>query len=193
MQMREPKRLFFALWPGGDIRAQAAATAKTLFAQHSLTGHRSKPRLYHVTLFFLGDKVPVTTEAAARKLAAQIDAPPFRLRLDMAGSFPNPEIPIWLGPSTPPAELKHLDQSLRGTLKGLRLTRQPGFKPHLTIMRNAIEPLQDETIEPIEWWVDEFVLIQSFVMTGSVQYEVLERFPLRGEPLKPAPKQSELF
>ena len=193
MQTPEPKRLFFALWPGSDIRAQTAATAKTLFARHSLTGRRSGPRLYHLTLFFLGDKVPATTEAAARKLAARIDAPPFRLRLDQAGSFPNPEIPIWLGASAPPAELKHLDQSLRTTLRVLPLARQPSFKPHLTIMRNASEPLHDEPVEPIEWWVDEFVLIQSFVMPGSVHYEVLERFPLRGSPLKPEPKQTELF
>lgn len=193
MQATEPKRLFFALWPGGDIRAQAAATAKTLFARHSLTGRRSGPRLYHLTLFFLGDKVAATTETAARKLAARIDAPPFRLRLDQAGSFPNAEIVIWLGPSAPPAELKHLDQALRATLKVLPVPRQPGYKPHLTIMRNANEALRNEPVEPIEWWVDEFVLIQSFVMPGSVHYEVLERFPLRGAPLKPEPRQAELF
>ncbi|MGH8453216.1 MAG: RNA 2',3'-cyclic phosphodiesterase [Nevskiales bacterium] len=193
MQTLEPKRLFFALWPDDTMRARVAELADALFKRRGLSGHPSRQRLYHLTLNFLGDAVPAPIEASAHKIAARIEAPPFILRLDKAGSFNNPQIPIWLGPSAPSAELKHLDQILRRTLKGLPVGPTPGFKPHITIMRDANRRLRDEMVEPVEWSVGEFVLIHSFRDKGQFQYQVLERYPLRGAPLKPEPKQAELF
>jgi hypothetical protein len=45
-------------------------------------------------------------------------------------------------------------------------------------------------IEPIDWNVNEFVLIRS---TPPNPYEILQRYALKGEPLKPPPEQLGLL
>jgi 2'-5' RNA ligase len=191
--MAEPNRLFFALWPGDPVRRKAALAAEALRARHALGGYLSKPERYHITLFFLGDEVPKEVEVAAIKAARHIEAPPFTLRLDQAGGFRNPQIPIWLGAGNPPPELEYLEQALRKALAGLPLGRQPRFKPHLTVLRSAEKLLRTEAIEPIEWRVDGFVLIRSVTGKGPVRYTELAHYPLRGKPLPPQPRQGKLF
>jgi RNA 2',3'-cyclic 3'-phosphodiesterase len=191
--MPEPNRLFFALWPHEALRARIAEQADALFQRRGLRGHPSRPARYHITLYFLGDAVPAAVEASARKAAARIEAPPFVLQLDQAGSFNNPQVPVWFGPSEIPAELAHLDQTLRRALKGLPVGPTPRFKPHLTVMRDASPRLRPEPLQPIAWQVEEFVLIRSHLDKGRFRYEVLECYPLRGAALPPPPRQGSLF
>ena len=54
------------------------------------------------------------------------------------------------------------------------------FVPHLTIARNAKIVLPPTPIEPIEWAVDEFVLIRSRLDLQPVRYDVIGRWPLQG-------------
>jgi RNA 2',3'-cyclic 3'-phosphodiesterase len=189
----EPKRLFFALWPSDETRAHVSQAADRLIDERGLTGYKSRPARYHVTLYFLGDQVSAELEAAARKAAAQIQTPPFVMPLDQIGSFNNRAIPVWLGCSVIPPELKHLDNSLRKAFKGLSFERQPRFAPHLTIMRNATKRLPTRLIDPIAMPVKEFVLIHSIITDASVEYRVLARYPLNGHPLPPEPQQGKLF
>ena len=193
MQAPEPNRLFFALSPVEAVRNRVAATADFLCTQHTRGGRRIKPDRYHITLFFLGNHVPGPVEAAALKAAARIEAPPFTLRLDQAGSFRNKLVPVWLGPSELPAELVFLEQLMRKTFAGLTQEQQPRFVPHLTILREAEKPLRKEPIEPIDWPVREFVLIRSILHKPPRHYERLRSYPLRGGPLPPEPKQFQLL
>lgn len=186
-------RLFFALWPDDPVRRRIAASAEALRTGHALGGYLSKPGRYHMTLYFLGDHVTEETEAAAIKAARNIDAPPFTLCLDLAGCFPNAQIPVWLAPSAPPRELAYLEQMLQKHLAGLPRERQPRFKPHLTVLRSAENKLPSQAIKPIEWRVKEFILIHSVVGKGPVHYSELARYPLRGAALPPEPRQGDLF
>lgn len=187
------RRLFFALWPDEALRAQLAERADALIRHRGIIGHPSRPQRYHLTLNFLGDAVPAAVETSVRRAATRIQAPPFTLRLDKAGSFNNKDIPVWFGCQEPPLELRHLDQRLRSALRGLPVDKNPGLKPHLTILRGAEKRLRDETIVPIEWQVQEFVLIDSYLDETPVRYEILERYPLRGGPLQPEPVQFSLL
>lgn len=193
VQTQDPKRLFFALWPPEAVRGEISTVADNLIKQRGLTGHKSRRRRYHLTLFFLGDKVTADIEVAAHKAAARIRAPSFSLRLDQAGSFNNREIPVWLGCSDIPAELRFLDQALRRQLKGLTCERQPRFAPHVTILRNATTRLPLTAVTPVDWAIQEFVLIHSSISDHSVEYTVLQRYPLKGPPLAPEPQQGKLF
>ncbi len=189
----EPNRLFFALAPPPQVRSRAAAVAETLRREHRLGGRLLKPERYHLTLHFLGDFVSADTERAALKAAGTVAAPPFTLRLDRAGSFRNPKIPVWLGAAETPIALAHLEQMLRNALVHLPQERQPRFVPHLTVLREAARPLQPTAIEPIDWPVAEFVLIRSILHAYPAQYQTLARYPLRGSPLPPHPHQGDLF
>lgn len=193
MTVAEPNRVFFALWPNDPVRKKIEATARTLRTRHALGGSLSKAERYHLTLFFIGDHVMKETESAAARAARPINAPPFTLCLDQAGSFGNAQSPIWLGPSEPPRELAYLERMLHAQLAGLPRKPQPRFSPHLTILRRAAKTLHKEPIEPIRWRVEEFVLIRSTTSQDSIRYRELARYSLHGKPLPPEPEQATLF
>ncbi len=192
--LTEPKRLFFALWPSEDVRAHVSKAADRLIDERGLTGYKTRPDRYHVTLHYLGDQVGADVESAVRKAAAKIKAPAFVLPLDQIGSFNKRAVPIWLGCHVMPAELKFLEQALRKSLKGLAVAApRPRFVPHLTILGNATKRLPIRLIDPIAMPVSEFVLIHSTITDASVEYQVIERYPLNGPPLLPEPEQGKLF
>lgn len=185
-------RLFFALWPHEGVRLQIASATDALCAQDALEGRRLNPERYHLTLKFIGDNVQPRMEAAALKVAEAIEAPPFRLRLDQAGSFRNANIPVWLGPSNIPTELSFLADSLARAFGARPRRGNLGFVPHLTILREARMQLPVQAIEPIDWPVEEFVLIRS-VFRPQADYEVLERYPLSAKRLPDVPQQFDLL
>jgi 2'-5' RNA ligase len=176
----ELNRLFFALWPNEAVRAASAAAARDLKIRMQPAGHLSAAERYHITLLFLGDYVPVATEAAAREAAAKVSAAPFELTLDHAGSFRNNrQIPWWLGTREPPAALRALYEHLRDTLNHAGVaSERMRFVPHLTVLRDAKVPLPVTSIKPIAWSVDEFVLVRSRLDLKPVRYELLGRWPL---------------
>lgn len=193
--MREPNRLFFALWPDVPVRAAAQAAARALKVKMQPGGYLSAPERYHLTLQFLGDFVPPDQQAAALAAAAQVRAAPFDLRLDHASSFKNPQIPWWLGPGEIPEALTRLYRTLQEHLTAARVsTERLRFQPHLTILRDAGLVLPRTPIPAIEWPVREFVLVRSRLDLKPVQYELLGRWPLQGgEAPPPAASQMALF
>jgi 2'-5' RNA ligase len=67
-----------------------------------------------------------------------------------------------------------------------------GSRPHVTIMRNAQKRLTEESIPAIDWRVEECALLSGIRYSGA-DYNVLQRFPLRGGPLPALPEQGQLF
>ncbi|WP_028080340.1 RNA 2',3'-cyclic phosphodiesterase [Solimonas soli] len=194
----EPNRLFFALWPGEAVRNACHAAAKQLNIRLPSGGYLSAPERYHVTLLFLGDRVPKPQEDAALRAAALVRAAPFTLTLDQAGSFRNREIPWWLGARTTPPALGDFHGRLRDAMVQANVSlERMRFVPHLTIARNAKIALPPTPIEPIRWEIAEFALIRSRLDLKPVSYELLGRWPLlgaAGEPPAPAaPPQLTLF
>lgn len=179
--MRELNRLFFALWPDEPTRMAAQDAAKTLKLKMQPGGYLSKPDRYHLTLQFLGDFVPAESEAAAQQAASLIRSAPFTLTLDHAGSFRNPKIPWWLAPRVSPPGLTRLYQRLHDKLLEVRvLPERMKFVPHLTVLRDAGQVLPQTAIQPIEWQVQEFVLLRSRLDLKPMHYDILGRWPLTG-------------
>lgn len=178
----EFNRLFFALWPNASVRTACHDAARELKLKLQPSGYASAPDRYHMTMLFLGDQVSSAHEASAMQAAALVRMAPFTLTLDHAGSFRNNRnVPWWLGPRKTPPELSRLHDRVRDAmLRTDTPIERMRFAPHLTIMR-ADRALPPTPITPIEWQVDEFVLIRSRLDLQPIRYEILGRWPLAGE------------
>ena len=151
-------RLFFAIWPDAPARERLAALGREV-AQVA----RGKPvpsANLHLTLAFLGEIEDARAEQLD-EMAAEIEAPAFRLRFDRVGSFAKARV-AWAGCSRAPAELVDLQSRLAKSLagRGFALEERP-FAPHLTLARKAATALPPARIEPIEWQVRDLALVAS--------------------------------
>lgn len=168
-------RLFFALWPGDDVRDALARAARgvDLFRD---TGRRVAPDKYHLTLHFVGNwsSRPDGIVDRARTAAASIAARGFHLVVDHAGAFRGARVG-WLAPSGN-SGLDALWAQLRRALDDAGVPRQAHerFSPHITVLRDLRTPVPETGIAPISWPVDDFVLVHSH--DGG--YEVIDRWPL---------------
>ncbi|MGH8072701.1 MAG: RNA 2',3'-cyclic phosphodiesterase [Lysobacter sp.] len=175
-------RLFFALWPGEQLRQGIADTASQLLQYHDAGGRRIGPHRYHLTLQFLGDyaELPPSLVEQAKAAAASVEVAPFELALDRAGSFRNRSIPWWLGCETPPEGLLRLWDSLGAALAraGIRVQSGKALVPHVTVLRDARLPLPATSIDPLDWPVDSFVLIHSELGARNA-YTMLGQWPRR--------------
>lgn len=57
----------------------------------------------------------------------------------------------------------------------------PDLKPwrvHMTLARKVVNPRRHGAIEPVEWNVEGFVLVESETLPEGPRYRVLERWPL---------------
>ncbi|WP_052100862.1 RNA 2',3'-cyclic phosphodiesterase [Novilysobacter arseniciresistens] len=176
------ERLFFALWPGDDLRRDIAAAADRIVDEHTPRGRRIGPHRYHLTLQFLGDfeALPPSLAGEACAAAASVRAPAFDLVLNRAGSFRNRSIPWWVGCEHVPAGLQQLWRQLGDALArgGVRVRSSKGLVPHVTIVRDAARPLSPIAVTPIPWRVDSFVLIHSVVGGARSRYTELGRWSL---------------
>ena len=173
-------RLFFALWPGQQVRDAIASRAGSLAVSYTFDGRRLRPDRYHMTLQFLGD-IPADQRdeviARASAAAAQVDRDAFDLVLDLVGGFPNARV-WWLGSEQAPDALRTLWDALGVALlqAGQKPKASPGFSPHLTIVRDVGTRLTAGPIEPIRWRIDRFVLIDS---QPPKPYKVVGEWALR--------------
>lgn len=173
-------RLFFALWPDDEVRRRIDGAAAAIENAHAPGGRRLRRDRLHLTLQFIGDFAPLPDDLveAARDAASRIECDAFALTLDQAGSFRGSRV-WWFGCRECPAQLQALWDALGRALgdAGVPIKAHPQFTPHVTIQRNVRKPLQPVAIDPVEWPVSEFVLIDSRSEAGYVQ---LGRWPLRG-------------
>lgn len=168
-------RLFFALWPDDVVRA-ALVARRDAIALHT-GGRPMLPNSLHLTLLFVGEvaelKVPTLMACGDR-----IHAPAFRLQIDARSHFRNAHL-AWLGATALPAELVHLHEMLRNEVvaAGFALDARP-FQPHVTVARKCVHFPSPSPIEPIEWSVESFVLIDSHNTPAGPMYRVLRYWPL---------------
>jgi 2'-5' RNA ligase len=170
----EMHRLFFALMPDDDTRAQLAATAEALRASHSgLRARWINPSRYHATLHFLGDHPALRPTLVDGAIAAadKIHADPFAWTLDNAASFRGREPPCVVRGEEVPVPMQQLWQKLGHALalagQGSHLERN--FTPHVTLAYSHGTMLELAAIAPVTWQVTEFVLVHSVVGQGSYQ------------------------
>lgn len=175
--MSDKQRLFFALWPSGEMRT---ALTPLLKLKHECGGRSHPPTNLHITLNFLG-MVDADTRDCLEQAAGEIVIPPFELTLDRFGYWSRPRV-VWLGCSEIPEPLSGLVMELNRVVKrcGLEPELRP-YQPHLTLLRKAKRAPQAEASE-FSWRAKEFVLAESVSTPGGVEYRVLRRWPLLAEP-----------
>jgi len=173
--------LFFALWPDDEVRERIASAARQLKNARAPNGRWISPQRYHLTLRFLGEHstLPDPLIAACRSAGEAVRSAPFSFALDVAASFPNRRIPWWLGCHAMPDALDALWTALAESLaeNGIAQDEPTPRAAHVTILRDADKRLAPEPIDPITWFVDGFVLVDSAFGAES-SYRILHRWPL---------------
>lgn len=165
-------RLFFALWPDGELRAKLTAWGKRAAGR----GQATRPENIHLTLAFLGDTdVALLPELMAIAAAVRVD--PFRLALDRVGYWKHNRI-LWCGASEDPPALAALVADLRAGLEAasMRYDTKP-FATHVTLVRKAAGLSEAPAWTPLIWKVADFALIGAARIEDRVSYAVLQRFP----------------
>jgi 2'-5' RNA ligase len=162
----ESLRLFYALWPDQATRAALGVLQAELQGRKTLHGN------LHVTLAFLGLQ-PAERLPSLRQILATLPSMEMTLVIDRIGYFPRHRI-AWAGLNEIPENLLLLQRSLSEALVQNEFTfdRQPRFKPHVTLARDAAVPPQ-RPFEAIHWRVDHLALVQSSTEAEGVGYRVL--------------------
>jgi RNA 2',3'-cyclic 3'-phosphodiesterase len=174
--MPDSRRLFFALWPSDEFRAELEAA--TLSLARASGGRLIPPRNFHVTLLFLGEisnqKFPAIQQAAE----GMAGSPAFALDFDTVESWGRRLLSLTLSAPSPAAIVlaEELRASLRGELK--QLDERP-YLPHITLARDLPRGLQPQKIKPLRQQVNDFALVESVRDAGGSHYSVLERWPLQ--------------
>lgn len=170
------RRLFFALWPDERVRRNIATFNQQLPAPERGGRLMAAPNL-HLTLHYIGPVDEV--QMACLKAAAQaVEGSPFRLVLDRLGWFKRPRV-LWLGCEEMPAGYLDLLQQLADRIGacGFRMA-QGENRPHVTLRRKVSRPATSTQMTPVEWLVEQFVLVESLSVEGGVSYQVIERYTL---------------
>jgi len=176
VQRARRHRLFFALWPTDEFRAEIETT--TLQAVRASGGRLIPPRNFHVTLLFLGEIPTERLSAIQQAAAASVRGPAFQLQFDTIESWGRKV--LCLTSSAPPAAVIELAERLRGSVRSelSQLDERP-YSPHITLARDLPRGLRPQPIATLRQDVNDFVLVESVRDAGGSHYSVLERWPLQ--------------
>jgi len=158
--------LFFAIQPTDAAREAINDLVRKLRRDRNLIGDLLAVRDYHITVHGLGvyEGVPSLVIEKARAAAEQLRVTPFDVCFDNMMSFvrddPKKAFVLRAGGPCEPLRVFHraLGEEMRRT--GLRKYVRSSFTPHVT-MAYFREMLAQQSIQPICWTVDRFVLIHS--------------------------------
>lgn len=170
------RRLFFALWPSDEFRAQIVATTQAVV--HASGGRIIPPENLHVTLLFLGQVSSAQFAAVQEAAGACANAPAFALSFDRAEVWGRANL-LCLTTSSIPAEATALAEKLRHSLREQTLgTSEHEFRPHITLARDLPRRRRPEPMNPLRTKVNDFVLVESRPGPRGSQYSVVARWPL---------------
>lgn len=177
MQIKDSSeaRVFFALWPKALIQ-RALHTLATEY-QLRCEARAMRADTLHMTLLFLGEmeraRLPQLMQAAGK-----VSVPSFGFALERLSFWPHNRI----GYAAPPVEVPALNQLVMVLQQELLAAdfqfNHREFNPHVTLLRNVGHILESQTITPMMWWVDAFVLVESVMTDRGVRYQILQRWPL---------------
>lgn len=170
------RRLFFGISAHSLLNELIHAQKSLGF---SIAQKPVKPENFHLTLHFLGSTDEVLIPQLIQ-IAERISVQPFSITLDHFGLFPKAKC-AWLGPSTVPAELLKLVESLQSQLRKLGChIESHTYRPHLTLYRNARQ-LPDINASPLIFTPEHFGLFESVSTTNGVQYLQLSTHPIQAK------------
>lgn len=170
-------RLFFALWPGPEVRTRLEALAAD--AHRQCGGRRIPGDKLHLTLAFLGDVTPHQADALTA-LTGRLAFAPGDWRLDRLGHFARGGV-LWAGSRGTPTALATLHQQLWQSLAelGLAPPERP-FTPHVTLLRGARAPAPGHDLR-LDWHYRQVALVHSAVEGPRRRYVTLARSSAFGE------------
>lgn len=168
------RRLFFALWPTDQFRANLEAATRAI-AQAS--GGRLIPATnFHVTLLFLGDISAEHFDFVQQAGAQLAGSPAFEVDFDGVEAWGRRL--LCLTASTAPAAAIDLATRLRSNLRGFVRENEREFRPHITLARDLPRSGPSQKIEVLRQEVNDFALVESVRDARGSQYSVLTRWPL---------------
>ena len=139
-------------------------------------GSRHHPLDLHMTLVFIGMS---DRQACLETMASQISLPPFDIRIDTIDYWRRPKV-LLAGASDVPGALTALVSALNEGALACDFTPETRhYRPHVTLSRRS-RPVETETIEPVEWHVDEFRLAWSRDGIGTPRYQTVATWKLAG-------------
>lgn len=164
-------RLFFALWPDEEVRAQLAHWSRELHA--ACGGRPTRLENLHVTLAFLGSVEDTCVEEVERA-AGEVIPRGISLVLNRPGYWKHNRI-AWAGASAVPGQLDAMVAELRNALtrSNIGFDAKP-FVSHVTLLRDAREPRAMPALDPIRWNLEGFALVRSVPLPRGSRYEVLK-------------------
>jgi 2'-5' RNA ligase len=167
----ETARLFFALWPGIDVRSEIASVQCGL----NLPARPVAVQNLHITLAFLGE-VSVSSMGALLTIGSELPIPPCSLRLDRCGWFPRAGV-VWLGCESPPGDLIEFHGLLAGRLAedGFRVETRP-WLPHVTLYRKMRKPYATMESKTVDWSISEYCLVKSTLSENGAVYDTVGRW-----------------
>jgi 2'-5' RNA ligase len=170
------ERLFFALWPTPQVRAELDALAHAAAARAEARVTRAET--LHLTLVFIGACDPAR-HARLEADAAGCAGGSFDITFDRLGSWSRNGI-VWLAPSAIPPELQEVQERLAAITRalGFKLDARP-YSPHITLARKAQRFLPPEKVEPLRMRAQAFTLVRSELTREGPRYVSLKSWPLR--------------
>lgn len=110
--------------------------------------------------------------------AGSVSVPPFGFGMERLSFWPHNQIAY----ATSLAEVLALNQLVTALQQKLVaagfLFDHCEFNPNVTLLRHVGHVLESQTITPIMWWVDSFVLVESVTTDQGVRYQALQNWPL---------------
>lgn len=165
------ERLFFALWPAPELRAELSRRLPRLLA--GADGRPQRPDQWHVTLEFLGE-VAAGRLPALRQAAGLARLEPLVIEFDQVEHWPRPRV-VCLVATRPPAALEAGVGRLRAALAaaGFATEARP-FRPHVTLAREVRTAVAATLAEPVAWPADRFALVRSVTAPSGSRYEPVQ-------------------
>jgi 2'-5' RNA ligase len=170
-------RVFFALWPEAAERDDLAAWQAPL--KRLCGGRTMRSETLHNTLVFIGD-IGLYGLEPLQLAALETVGETFELRFDEARYWGHNHI-VYAAPRHVPQQLVDLADALGRRLDAHRFEfDRRGYKPHVTLLRNAHwSDVPLPAMPLVRWQIRDFALVQSVPQAGLTDYRVLARFPLR--------------
>lgn len=168
-------RVFFALWPTVAEQAQLAAWGASL--KRLCGGRVMRSETLHATLVFIGNIESGRLEGL-QQAAREVSGERFELCFDEARYWGHNHI-VYAMPRHVPQQLVQLVDVLRQRLAARHFAfDRRAYQPHVTLLRDARwNDAALPAMQPVNWSVRGFALVQSVSRDGLAGYQLLARFP----------------
>ena len=176
--------LIFMAQPQPAIRTRMEAAVAANGLDERLGAAQFESGNWHQSFSDRQDDQP-RIRAAMLRAGARVSVPSFVMTLNrINGTGVGPRGIHWAFRAMgKPKGLEVALTSVRAALQAEGIDDDSGHGPHLTISYKAPTPLPSVAIEPIEWTVDELLLVRGGGQ--PYRYEVVGRWPLAAAPSPP--------